>query len=62
MCFIKPELQSQTKIVGTVNAKAFFSLPVLSFSPPNVVYCHSVGKSCTPTLKGGEHTKPSQQF
>ena len=32
MCFIKPELQSQTKIVGTVNAKAFFSLPVLSFS------------------------------
>ena len=27
-------LQSQTKIVGTVNAKAVFSLPVLSFSLP----------------------------
>ena len=34
LSFSKFVLQSQTKIVGTVNAKAFFPLPVLSFSLP----------------------------
>ena len=33
-CDIYYYLQSRTKIVGTVNAEAFFSLPVLSFSLP----------------------------
>ena len=56
------QLQSQTKIVGTLKLKPHFLPTRTSLFPPNVVYCDSVGKSCTPTLRGGEDTKRSQQF
>ena len=54
-------LQSQTKIVGTLKANTVFSLLVLSFSLP-MLYCDSVTKSCTPTLRVREDTKVSEQF
>ena len=53
--------QSRTKIVGTLDAKPFFPSRASLF-PPNVVYFDSVTKSCTPTLRGREDTKMSQQF
>ena len=39
-----------------------FSRSRASLFPSNVVYCDSVTKSCTPTLRGRENTKISQKF
>ena len=56
--FCSAQLQSQTKIVGTLKPNAVFFLLV----PLKVVYRSSVTKSCTPTLRGQGNTKVSQQF
>ena len=56
------ELQSQTKIVGTLKPNGVFFLLVLPLSLSKFFYRRSVTKSCTPTLTGHGDAKLSQQF
>ena len=53
------ELQSQTKIVGTLGTNAVFFPSRVPLVPVKVVYRCSVTKPCTSTLRGqGEPQSP----
>ena len=57
------QLQSQTKIVGTLDQTLFFSFSCSRpLVPLKVVYPGSVTKPCTQTLREQGDTKGSQQF
>ena len=56
------QLQSQTKIVGTLDQTLFFFPSRAPLVPLKVVYPGSVTKPCTQTLRGQGDTKGSQQF
>ena len=54
--------QSQTKVVGTLRPNAVFFPSRAPLVPVKVVYCGSVTKPYTPTLREQGDTKKAQQF